>query len=76
MHSRVPSEEILAEPSHYHVECDSFRSWIICLVNFTTGFVSFGIHCNFGLMHRHLGTQFQNGNALTGEWTPFHFIYD
>ena len=45
---------------------DSSRSWVVCFVNFLAGFVCFGIHCNFGFMHRWLILVYSSGNAVTG----------
>ena len=54
---------------------DSWHSWLTCLVSFHAGFVCFGIHCNFGLLHRVLVSRHRVHSATTGKIKGFTFIH-
>ena len=71
MHSQILSEDNSDQSGSIHTKCDSLQSWIICFVNFASGFVCFGTHCNFGLIHQFLVIKYNCGNALTGK--KYHF---
>ncbi len=47
-------------------EADKCQGWLTCFVSFYTGFICFGIHCNFGLFHRVLVSHYQVSSASTG----------